>query len=157
MLFPYEANWYEDWNDYSVVTIDKERGNWLLFYNLNQTNAGGCQQKVSQVDEVLWAWSASADPTPLSLYPKVLKVNKDSEYIVAVTDGRTGSPVSGAEVSDTSGIFSIFTDSSGAATLNFPILGDFTYKATYDGSIRSNALNVTVVEPNGRCPPTGSA
>lgn len=87
---------------------------------------------------VMWIFNAFNFEYFLKVTPAELVVTKGSSYTVTVTDGMTGKLIQGAVIDG------VTTDASGRATLTFPKVGVFEYKATLPGSARSNALYVAV-------------
>jgi len=99
---------------------------------------GGCQQETKKGDQVLWAFDAFSKNYFLKVSPAELVVKRGDTRSVTVTDGMSGVPIAGAVIDGAT------TDANGVATLTFPTKGGYSYKATRDDSIRSNALYVVV-------------
>lgn len=70
--------------------------------------------------------------------PPAITVKKGQTKTVTVKDGKTGAPAPGAVIDE------VTTDANGKAILTFLKRGVFSYKATRDDAIRSNALVVVV-------------
>ena len=140
--FPYDGDYFASFDDYLITSISTTTQTstmfWGLLLNYQFTPVGGCQQEVKAGDQVLWAFDAFNKQYFLKVTPSVLAVKKGSSKQVTVTDGTTGIPIAGAVIDG------VTTDANGVATLTFPKIGAFTYKATRDDSIRSNALAVVV-------------
>jgi len=100
----------------------------------------GCQQKVKEGDEVLFAYAKQhvTDNFYLKLTgPPVAVLFKPVTLVV--TDGVGGLPVSRAQVGGQ------FTDDQGRVTLTFKQVGTQTLKAERPNSTRSNALTIRVI------------
>ena len=99
----------------------------------------GCQQKVKEGDEVLFAYAGLHGTTgflkltgpPFALLFKPVTL--------VVTNGAGGLPVSRAQVGGQ------FTDDLGRVTLTFKQVGIQTLKAERPDSTRSNALTIRVI------------
>ena len=74
----------------------------------------------------------------MKVTPNEIVAKKGSSHVVTVTDGSTGVPVPNAIIDG------VTTAADGTATLRFPNIGAFEYKATRSDSLRSNALYVAV-------------
>lgn len=112
---------------------------WGVLVNYQLISVGGCQFKLKPGDQVLWAYDAFGKFAFLKVEPSAITAKKGQTKTVTVTDGSTGAPAQGALING------VTTDANGKATLTFPKLGVFTYKATRDDALRSNALLVVVV------------
>ena len=88
--------------------------------------------------KVLWAFNAFDVSAFLDLSGPVV-VKKGKEAVFTVIDGQAGVPIEGAEVNGQ------LTDVNGHVTLTFSHVGKQSFKATKEGTIRSNALSITVV------------
>ena len=112
---------------------------WGLLLNGSFTAVGGCQQRVQNNDEVLFAFDAFSKSHVLRLVgPAQVKVGLPAIY--HVTDVQTGAPIAGADVNG------VASDASGNATLTFTAPTTLRVKANRGDSIRSNAV-VTRVRP----------
>jgi hypothetical protein len=119
-------------------------------YLLNWTFApyGGCQMRVQQGDDVLFAYSTYPDPfLRLTGAPTRAATGESFQVTVDSNDGNgnrtaaVGASVGGAT-----------TDAAGHATLSFADAGQHTFKATQDHAVRSNAGSVCVYVPgSGDC------
>ncbi|KAI4160699.1 MAG: hypothetical protein LQ342_005538 [Letrouitia transgressa] len=140
--FPYDGTYSDTFEDYFITSIADSTQTatqfWGLLLNYQFTSVGGCQQEVQAGDHILWAFDAFNKAYFLKVTPSVLTVKKGSSRTVTVTDGMTGTAISGALIGG------VTTGADGKATLNFPKKGLFTYKATKSDSIRSNGLVVIV-------------
>jgi hypothetical protein len=109
---------------------------------------GGCQQRVRQGDEVVWAFDAFSKVHALRLTgPDSAKTGQ--RVAVKVTDSANGSPIVGASVAGT------VTGGDGSATFSIPTPGVYILKAERADSVRSNRL-VMCVDPPGADPCTSS-
>jgi hypothetical protein len=105
--------------------------------NYQFTAVGGCQQKVTKGQDVLWAFNAFNAQNFLKLTgPELAFTGYPAVY--TVTDGATGLVVEGATVGGGT------TNSSGEVALTFNRVGVRDLKAEKANAIRSNAV-VTVV------------
>jgi len=111
---------------------------WGLLVNYQFTPVGGCEFETKPDDNILWAFNAFNMQYFLKLEPESSTVKRGGSLQVTVTDGMTGVPVAGATVDG------VETDTNGHATLTFPKAGNFEFKATKAGSLRSNAITVKV-------------
>ena len=153
--FTYDGDTDDDINDYYITRIstsdatDFDNKFWgtLVNYKISTHPEGitlsGCQQKVNEGDEVLWAFIAEPPCCDnhyvfLKLAPTVGTVQKGKGFVVTVTDGMTGAAVKNASVDG------VHTDANGKATLYLFKAGFFQFKAHQTGSVRSNVMNVTV-------------
>lgn len=122
-------------------TADPNSEFWALFINLGFAQTGGCQQRVHQGEEVLWALQPFSVARALKLTGPA-DADTGQPVTVAVTDGGTGEVQSGATVNGAP------TGAGGKATLTFPNAGIYRLKAEKTDSIRSKAL-VLCVDPPG--------
>jgi len=134
---------FDQRDDFFITSIGGEtptgKDFWKICLNLQPISVGGCQQKVKEGDEVLFAY-ATQDVTAhyLELTGPGLAVLFTPVTLV-VTDG-TGRPVSGAQVDGH------LTDDLGRVTLTFTHVGTQTLKAEKQpDSIRSNILAIQVI------------
>ena len=124
---------------------------WSLYVDRVSASVGGCQQRVSGGQEVLWARISflGTDPVvPLELRgPGSARTGEPVN--MQVVDGNTGAPQAGATVNGTP------TGSDGIATLTFANKGIYRLKAERPGEVRSNTV-VLCVDPAGADPCTSS-
>lgn len=114
---------------------------WALFVNLGFASHGGCQQRVHQGEEVLWALQPFSVARALKLSGPE-DADTGQPLTVLVTDGSTGQPQVGATVNG------VPTGGDGKATLTFQNPGIYPLKAEMQDSIRSRAI-VLCVDPPG--------
>ncbi|KAI4201419.1 MAG: hypothetical protein LQ350_003257 [Teloschistes chrysophthalmus] len=142
LKFSYDGTYSDAFDDYFITSISTSTQTatqfWGLLLNYQFTQVGGCQQEVKPGDQVLWAFDAFSKSYFLKVTPNVIAVKKGESKTVTVTDGTTGVPIANATIDG------VTTDANGKATLVFPKLGVFDYKAERSDSIRSNALYVVV-------------
>ena len=142
--YAWEASWYEFGaaGDFFVTKIgsDAAVGStfWATVLNYTPTQVGGCQQKVQEGDDVLFAYGTGSEHLLRLSGPPKASVGTSST--VTVVDGKDGTPLAGASVGGTQ------TGVDGTATLTFASAGLVKLKAEAPDSIRSNALSVCVSE-----------
>jgi hypothetical protein len=110
-------------------------GAWLDYKSLD---SGGCQHKVTDGQDILWAFDAFEKKYLLKLAAPSEFALVGELYAVTVTDGSTGTPIEGAIVDG------VTTDRDGVARITFMSPGVNTLKAEAPDSLRSNAIRVTV-------------
>ena len=141
--FPFDGTFSATFDDYFITSIGPDTQTatmfWGLLVNYQFTPVGGCQVELKQGDQVLWAFDAFNKNAFLKVEPVTITAKKGQSKTVTVTDGMTGKPAPGAVIDG------VTTDANGKATLTFPKLGLFTYKATRFDAVRSNALLIVVV------------
>ena len=121
---------------------------WGLLRNYDFTSVGGCQQRVAQGDEVLWAFDAFSKVRALKLTgPDTART--DTPVPLAVTDGKNGAPQPDATVAGAT------TGPDGKATPVFRTPGIYTLKAERGDSVRSNGLKLCVDPPGVEACTTG--
>jgi hypothetical protein len=148
------VTWDADWfgTDYFVKRVADEPQTssqfWGLIVNGKFSNVGGCQVKLSQGDETLYAFDAFSKTAVLRLTgPDAATVGQPVN--VTVTDTEHGVPAANASVQGaTSG-------ADGVATVTFSEEGVYRLKAERSDAIRSNAL-VVCADPAGAAPCTSS-
>ena len=127
---------------------------WVNLVNYQEANGdpydwiiSGCHERLAPGDDVLWAFlplqpdTSAYHNTPfLKLTPVTVTVKKGKGFKVTVVDGKGGGKVQGASVSG------VKTDLMGGATLSFPKPGVYQFKAHKTGTVRSNAISVTVTD-----------
>ncbi|MCJ1358008.1 MAG: hypothetical protein MMC33_008006 [Icmadophila ericetorum] len=140
--FTFDGTFDTEFDDFFITRIatDTETATefWGLLVNFQFTPVGGCQFETNTGDEVLWAFNAFNLEHFLKVTPGDGVVKRGGSITVTVTDGSTGEVIEGAVIDG------VTTNASGEATLTFPHVGIFSYKATLPGSLRSNALRVVV-------------
>ena len=154
--FTWDGTYSTQFSDFFVTRIDDETADpnsefWSLYINRESASVGGCQQRVSGGQEVLWARISflATDPVvPLELRgPGSARTGEPVN--MQVVDGNTGAPQAGATVNGSP------TGSDGIATLTFANKGIYRLKAERPGEVRSNTV-VLCVDPPGADPCTSS-
>jgi hypothetical protein len=140
--FSWDGTWYPSFDDYFVTRVAGESQTatqfWGLLVNGQYTLVGGCQQRVHNGDEVLWAFDSFSKTYALKLTgPASAHIGQSATY--HVIDTFTGNPVAGASVNG------VLTDASGNATLTFNNLGLVSVKADRADAIRSNRVLTAVI------------
>ena len=150
--FTWDGTYSTQFSDFFVTRIDDETADpnsefWSLYINRESASVGGCQQRVSGGQEVLWARISflATDPVvPLELRgPGSARTGEPVN--MQVVDGNTGAPQAGATVNGSP------TGSDGIATLTFANKGIYRLKAERPGEVRSNTV-VLCVDPPGAAP-----
>ncbi|KZT35126.1 hypothetical protein SISSUDRAFT_1035782 [Sistotremastrum suecicum HHB10207 ss-3] len=110
---------------------------WGILLNFQLIPVGGCQQQVTNGQEVLFAFDAFNKSFFLKASgPPVAKVGK--AVVVTVIDGTSGVAIEGASIGGE------LTDANGHASITFSSKGLKKLKATRSDSIRSNAVEILV-------------
>src|SRR3954447_15296121 len=150
--FTWDGTWNDGFDDYFVSRIGPDSQTstqfWGVFVDGTASQVGGCQQRVKQGDEVVWAFDAFSKAHALRL-AGTDSATTGRRIAVRVTDSATGAPIPGASVAGTT------TGGDGNATFNLPAPGVYRLKAARADSVRSNAL-VMCVDPPGAAPCTSS-
>ena len=140
---PFFRTFLADHDDFHITSIggDATIGfyYWVIMLNFEYV-PDGCQQKVKEGDEVLFAYAKQHVTENFYLKltgPPVAVLFKPVTLVV--TNGVGGLPVSGAQVDGH------LTDDLGRVTLTFTKLGTQTLKAEKPRWIRSNALTIQVI------------
>ncbi|KAJ7686305.1 hypothetical protein B0H17DRAFT_1072243 [Mycena rosella] len=139
--FQWDATLFTEFDDYFIISIGDTTETatqfWGLLLNFRFTPVGGCQQEVKENDDILWAF----DAFNAQHFLKLDGPTKAKEGVLAtfvVTDGMTGESIEGATVDGkTTGV-------DGTVVITFRARGKHGLKATLEGSIRSNEVNVKV-------------
>ncbi|KAF7341699.1 Surface cell-adhesion protein [Mycena sanguinolenta] len=139
--FQWDGTFSTEFDDYFITSIgdstETDSEFWGLLLNFKFTPVGGCQQEVDTTDHILWAFNAFNAKHFLKLVgPTKAKKNIPTKFVV--TDGMTGDPVQGATVDGGT------SNARGVVIITFGKEGTHGLKATMDGSIRSNQLQVDV-------------
>jgi hypothetical protein len=113
---------------------------WGVYKNSVASNFGGCQTRVGQGDEVLWAYAAFGSPVLRLAGPGAATTGR--QVGLRVTNGETGAPEAGAAVGGAT------TGPNGAASLTFSTAGIYRLKADRANAIRSNTLVLCVDPPD---------
>lgn len=148
--FTWDGTYNQSFDDYLVERVGPDRATqsqfWGVFVNGTASQVGGCQQRVGQGDEVVWAFDAFSKSHALRLTgPGFAETGQP--VAVRVTDSSNGSPIPGADVGGTA------TGGDGSATLSFAQPGIYRLKAERADSVRSNVL-VLCVDRHGAEPCT---
>ncbi len=144
--------WDATFQDFAVERIGPEAQDpvgfryWGYALNYEFPSVGGCQQRVSPGDEVLFTFDSFGKPLLRLAGPARAEVGKTASVIV--TDGTTGQPLEGATIAGVPGA----SGTDGRLQVAFATEGVTRLKAERAGSVRSNALEVCVEVPGaGRC------
>jgi len=140
--FTFDGTFDTEFDDFFITRIGASAETstqfWGLLLNFQFTPVGGCQQEVTTLQHILWAFDAFNKVFFLEASgPEVAVVGKPAVYIV--TDGSTGVPIANAAIGGT------VTNSEGKATITFKHPGLQTLKAERSDSIRSNAVTTLVI------------
>lgn len=142
--FGWDGTWSDSFQDFLVTRVAQESSTmsqfWGLVVNHRFAETGGCQIRVQQGDEVLFAFDAFSKTHVLRLSGPGAATT-GAPVTVTVVDGQDGSPMAGASVNGTP------TGSDGMASLSFGTAGIYRLKAERPDSIRSNAISVCVDPP----------
>jgi uncharacterized protein DUF4430 len=150
--FTWDGTWSDDFDDYFVTRVGPDSQTqtqfWGVFVNGKASQVGGCQQRVGQGDEVVWAFDAFSKAQALRLTgPPSAKTGQ--RVVVKVADSSNGAPIAGASVGGS------LTGADGQAALSLSTPGIYRLKAERADSVRSNAL-VMCVDPPSAEPCTSS-
>jgi hypothetical protein len=140
--FGFDGTYESAFQDFFITSIGGNTQTatqfWGLLLNFQFTPVGGCQQAVTNGDDVLWAFDAFNAAYFLKATVSATETTLGTPVTVTVTDGTSGVPVQGAQIAN------VVTDANGNAALLFTRKGTFSLKAERSGSIRSNAVVLTV-------------
>lgn len=150
--FTWDGTYNQGFDDYFVSRVGPDPQTqsqfWGVFVNGVASQVGGCQQRVRQGDEVVWAFDAFSKSHALRLTGPA-SVTTGRQVAVRVTDSATGAPIAGA------GIAGTVTGGDGNATFSLSDPGVYRLKAERSDSVRSNSL-VMCADPPGADPCTSS-
>ncbi|KAF5390026.1 hypothetical protein D9757_003818 [Collybiopsis confluens] len=137
-----DATYNQGFNDFFITRIGTDanaRPNyWTLYIDYQFQQRGGCQLIAKPGQRVLWVFGASENTPFLDLHgPTTVRRNQSTTF--GVINGRNGEPIEGATVRGQQ------TTANGQVQLTFDTAGNFSFKATRNGTIRSPALNILVV------------
>jgi hypothetical protein len=142
--FGWDATWSAGFSDFLVTGVGGESQTttqfWGYLLNFAFPSVGGCQQKVTQGDEVLWVFDAFNKTRALKLSGPG-SATTGSPVTVQVVDGADGSPQAGATVNGNP------TGADGRATLSFAAPGIYRLKAERADAVRSNRVILCVDPP----------
>jgi len=140
--FGFDGTYSSSFDDFLITTISNETPTDLAFWQINlnfqPTQVGGCQQKVKEGDQVLFAVVSNITTARLKLTgPRNAVVG--TPVNVKVTN-ETGAPIDGAAVKGQT------TDPQGIASVTFTNAekGLQKLKATKTNTVRSNAIEILV-------------
>jgi hypothetical protein len=122
-------------------TRDESSEFWSLWTAFAFSDKGGCQKRVHQGDDVLWALIPFATDRALRLEGPTTATTGEP-VAVRVTNGANGDGESGASVGG------MATGPDGSAVLTFADPGVYRLKAEKENAVRSNSL-VLCVDPPG--------
>jgi hypothetical protein len=161
----WKGTWYDSFGDFFVDEIGtgegaaatSDRGGtttyWVLAKNFKASDSGGCQTTVADGDRVLFAFGSEVRPL-LELSGAPVRAAVGEPFDVLVTQYSTNqaqpdgahTPAPGALVEGQ------LTGPDGQARVSFAKPGLQRFKATREGSVRSNAAQVCVYAPgSGDC------
>jgi Domain of unknown function (DUF4430) len=101
------GTWFDSFQDFSIDRVGGDAADvasgrfWGLLLNGKQTDVGGCQQRVADGDEVLFAYDLFQKAHVLRLSTSTTSVQAGQPVALAVVDSETGSPVEAASVAMT--------------------------------------------------------
>jgi hypothetical protein len=174
----FDGQWYPGYEDYFMRQLGPEREDndalwwWGILVNRTFASTGGCQLRVHDGDEVLWAndafsnrpflWLAGSTATPTALVGAPLAVTVTSTTASTARDDTIGEPYAGAQVgavtangqSAAAGVADAGTSAAdGSAIVTFHQAGWQRVKARAAGSppaaIASNSVDVCVEATQG--------
>ncbi|MDQ3936290.1 MAG: hypothetical protein M3340_16855 [Actinomycetota bacterium] len=136
----WEGSWNQSFEDFLIDRVGPDRATstqfWGTVLDFKDTEAGGCQVKVEQGDQVLIAFD-SFGKTKLRL-SGANGSRSGQPFALFVTDGATGKPVAGARVASRT------TNSQGRVLVRKETRGLYRFKARADNAIRSNQWKVRI-------------
>ncbi|CUS09196.1 unnamed protein product [Tuber aestivum] len=146
----WDGTWSKKYQDYFITSIagygQTQHQFWGLLIDYEIIGKGGCEHKLVDGQNVLVAFDAFGASAFLTASVNIGSVPVGGEVIVTVVGGSSGTPVEHAEV------LGARTGGDGTAKIKFDRIGEHKFKATKDGTIRSNQVKVTVTRANApRC------
>lgn len=149
--FDFDGTWDNQFQDFFITRIAGSAQTatqfWGILDNFQYTPTGGCAYGYYPGSSLLWAYDAFSKNYFLQLSPQyqVVKAGSaDRTVPVQVIDGLTGNVAAGAVIAADEGSYT--TDGNGDAVITVPqIPRCYQYKATQGGSLRSNAVYLTVL------------
>ncbi|CAF0980776.1 unnamed protein product [Adineta steineri] len=142
--FTWDGTYNKLYDDYFVTRIENnsitDSKYWSTLIDYKMTEIGGCQQKVKQGQNILFAYDAFNKKHFLKLETLKKTIQIGSPLTIKVTDGQTGQPIHGAIVGDKQ------TNIQGYITIIFYKLGIQILKAHRLDSIRSNQVIINVTQ-----------
>jgi hypothetical protein len=134
------GTWNQSFEDFLIDRVGPDSATssqfWGTVLNFKDTEAGGCQVKVEQGDQVLIAFDAFGK-TKLKL-SGASGARSGRVFALFVSDGGTDQPVAGARVAGRT------TNTQGRVLLRIQKRGLYRFKATRADSIRSNSWKVRI-------------
>ncbi len=148
----WDADWFQSFEDFIITRVHDEPATssqfWGLVVNGQFASSGGCQTRLTQGDDVVWAFDAFSKSAVLRLAgPGTATVGQPLN--VQVTDTQTAQPAANASVNGAT------TGSDGVATLTLNAEGIYRLKADRSDAVRSNTL-IVCADPAGAAPCTSS-
>ena len=148
----WDADWFQSFEDFIVTRVHDEHANssqfWGLVLNGQFASSGGCQTRLTQGDDVVWAFDAFSKSAVLRLAGPAT-ATAGQPVNVQVTDTQSAQPAANASVNGAT------TGSDGVATLTFNDEGIYRLKADRSDAVRSNTV-VLCVDPAGAAPCTST-
>jgi hypothetical protein len=140
----WQGDYSASFSDFQVNRIGPDAATdkafWGVGVNGKSLEVGGCQQLVSDGDEVLWAYDLFSKKHVLRAVASH-RVRAGRLLTVRVVDTQNGrTPVAGATIGGKR------TNADGVVKLRFRTTGTKRLKATKDDSLRSNQLAVKVLK-----------
>jgi hypothetical protein len=136
----WSGTWNQSFEDFLIDKVGPDASTssqfWGTVLNFRDTDAGGCQVKVEQGDQILIAFD-SFGKTKLEL-TGVRGSRSGKVFALFVLDGTTDKPIAGARVAGRT------TNSQGRVLLRIEKRGLYRFKATRADSIRSNQWKVRI-------------
>jgi len=138
--------YFESLDDFIITTINNETRTgenrtpfWQINLNFRPTQVGGCQQKVKEGDQVLFAVVSDTTTARLRLTGPRNAVAKTPVQVMVTNEN--GAPVQGAWVRGEK------TNSEGIVSTTFTNreMGFQRFKAMKENTVRSNALEIRVI------------
>jgi hypothetical protein len=143
--FTFNAEWFPEFEDFLVTRIAETSETstefWGVLVNYELISVGGCEFRLQNGDEVLWAFNAFNAEHFLKLSGPNFSLT-GHPTTVKVTEGSDGEPIAGALVEAPNGTQEAETNAKGEATITFRHPGLVFLKASKPGSVRSNSLIV---------------
>ena len=145
--FPWQGTWFNSLVDFGIDAIGPDANDFTNFFfwgyalNFVTVEQGGCHVRVQPGDEVLFAYDVFSKAHLLKLTGPATAIANHPVF-VTVTDGKSGLPVGGAQVGNTTSRL------DGRARVVFDSPGQKTLKAEATNSIRSNRLSICVAPPD---------
>ena len=136
----WQGSWNQSFEDFLINRVGPDSATssqfWGTALNFRDTDAGGCQTRVEQGDQVLIAFD-SFGKTKLRL-TGVRGARSREVFALFVLDGVTGDRIAGARVGGKT------TNTQGRVLLRISKRGLYRFKATRADSIRSNQWKVRI-------------